>query len=214
VKDGICQWGENRRVPRNTSASAEPRPTAAQLEAARDSVIPDVIAPDLEVLFCGINPGLWSGVVARHFARPGNRFWPALYAAGFTPELFTSVRQDELPALGLGISNVVARATARADELRPEEFREGARILTAKAAEYRPAWIAIVGITAYRVAFDRRTAQIGRQQERIADSRVWVLPNPSGLNASWTAPRLSEAFRELHDVAYGDAANSDEAANG
>jgi TDG/mug DNA glycosylase family protein len=195
-------------VPRATSSTAEPRPSAAQLEAARDALIPDVIAPDLKVLFCGINPGLWSGAVARHFARPGNRFWPALCAAGFTPELFTSVRQGELPALGLGISNVVARTTARADELRPQEYREGARILTAKAAEYRPAWIAIVGITAYRIAFDRRTAQVGRQPDRIAESRVWVLPNPSGLNAHWSAKALGDAFRELRDAAYGgDAEN-------
>ena len=182
-------------MPRNTTAPAEPRPTPAQLEAARDALIPDVIAYDLKVLFCGINPGLWSGAVARHFARPGNRFWPALYAAGFTPELFTSVRQDELPALGLGISNVVDRTTARADELSTEEYREGARILTAKAAKYRPAWLAIVGITAYRTAFERRTAQIGPQDGvHIADSRVWVLPNPSGLNAHWSLQALGEEF--------------------
>lgn len=183
-------------MTRKTSAvAAETRPTPAQLEAARDVLIPDVIAPDLKVLFCGINPGLWSGAVSRHFARPGNRFWPALHASGFTPELFTSARQDELLALGLGISNVVDRTTARADELSVEEYREGARILTAKAAEYRPAWIAIVGITAYRTAFERRTAQIGPQDARIADSRVWALPNPSGLNARWTIPKLAEAFR-------------------
>lgn len=187
-------------TPKTPTAATEPRPTPAQLEAAREVVIPDVIAHDLKVLFCGINPGLWSGAVGRHFARPGNRFWPALYAAGFTPELFASVRQDELPALGLGISNVVARTTARADELSAEEFREGARVLTAKAAEYRPAWIAIVGITAYRTAFDRRTAQIGPQDARIAESRVWVLPNPSGLNAHWSAPALGEEFARFRAV--------------
>ena len=188
-------------VTPKTNAAAETRPTPAALEAARDAVIPDVIAHGLKVLFCGINPGLWSGAVARHFARPGNRFWPALHASGFTPELFTSARQDELPALGLGISNVVARTTARADELSAEEFREGARILVAKAAEYRPAWIAIVGITAYRTAFDRRTAQIGPQDARIADSRVWVLPNPSGLNAHWSAKALGEEFARFRVAA-------------
>jgi len=188
-------------VPRNTTVPAEPRPTAAQLEAARDVLIPDVIDHDLRVLFCGINPGLWSGAVGRHFARPGNRFWPALHASGFTPELFTSARQDELPALGLGISNVVARTTARADELAVEEFREGARLLVAKAAEYRPAWIAIVGITAYRTAFERRAAQIGPQDARIADSRVWVLPNPSGLNAHWSVRALGEEFGRFRAVA-------------
>ena len=188
-------------MTRKTSAvAAEPRPTPAQLEAARGVVLPDIIAPDLRVLFCGINPGLWSGVVGRHFATPGNRFWPAMYAAGFTPELFTSLRQDELPGLGLGITRLVARTTARADELSTAELREGADILTAKAAEYRPAWIAIVGVTAYRTAFDRRTAQIGRQDERIADSRVWVLPNPSGLNAHWSAKALGEEFGRFHDA--------------
>ena len=121
-------------MTRKTSAvAAEPRPTPAQLEAARGVVLPDIIAPDLRVLFCGINPGLWSGVVGRHFATPGNRFWPAMYAAGFTPELFTSLRQDELPGLGLGITSLVARTTARADELSTAELREGADILTAKA---------------------------------------------------------------------------------
>lgn len=183
---------------------AGPRPTAADLEAARDVVIPDVIAPDLRVLFCGINPGLWSGAVGKHFARPGNRFWPALYASGFTPELFTPARQDELLALGLGISNVVGRTTARADELTPEEFREGARILTGKAAEYRPAWIAIVGITAYRTAFARPAAQIGPQDERIAHSRVWALPNPSGLNAHWSAKALAEEFARFRAAAEAD----------
>ena len=181
-----------------------PRPTPAELEAARDVVIPDVIAPGLRVLFCGINPGLWSGAVGRHFARPGNRFWPALHASGFTPELFTPAPQDELLTLGLGISNVVARTTARADELTADEYREGARLLTAKAAEYRPAWIAIVGITAYRTAFGRPAAKIGPQDERIADSRVWVLPNPSGLNAHWSAEALAEEFARFRETAEAD----------
>lgn len=180
------------------------RPTAAQLEAARDAVIPDVIAPGLTVLFCGINPGLWSGAVGHHFARPGNRFWPALHDSGFTPGLLSPDRQDELLGLGLGISNVVDRTTARADELSAAELREGGRLLAAKAAKYRPGRLAIVGITAYRTAFGHRTAQIGPQDERIGGSRVWVLPNPSGLNAHWTAPRLAEAFAELRAAAVGD----------
>ena len=181
-----------------TAVAPERRPTPAQLEAARGVILPDIIAHDLKVLFCGINPGLWSGVVGRHFATPGNRFWPAMYASGFTPELFTSLRQDELPGLGLGITSLVARTTARADELSAEELREGAGILTATAAEYRPAWIGIVGITAYRTGFDRRTAKIGPQAERIAQSRVWVLPNPSGLNAHWSAQALGEEFGRFH----------------
>lgn len=180
---------------RSRAAAGPPRPTAAQLEAARDALIPDVIAPDLTVLFCGINPGLWSGAVGRHFARPGNRFWPALHASGFTPELLGPYRQDELLALGLGLSNVVARTTARADELSNEELRAGGDILAAKARRYRPRWIAIVGITAYRTAFGRRGARIGAQDDaRIGGSRVWVLPNPSGLNAHWTPRTLAGEF--------------------
>lgn len=178
-----------------------PRPTAAQLEAAHNAVIPDVLAPNLKVLFCGINPGLWSGAVGLHFARPGNRFWPALHASGFTPELLTAARQGELLDLGLGICNVVDRATARADELSTEELRKGGRILTAKAAEYRPGWIAVVGITAYRTAFERRDARIGRQPDRIAESDVWVLPNPSGLNAHWGAQALAEEFARFREAA-------------
>jgi double-stranded uracil-DNA glycosylase len=173
------------------------RPTAAEMSAAHGSTIPDVIAPDLRVLFCGINPGLWTAVVGRHFARPGNRFWPALYASGFTPRLYSSDEQEQLLELGLGITNVAARATARADELTTQELREGARILTAKAARYRPRWVAIVGITAYRTAFDRPRAVIGPQPETLADSRLWVLPNPSGLNAHWTAATLAEEFAKL-----------------
>lgn len=177
------------------------RPTAAQLAAAHGSTIPDVIAPGLRVLFCGINPGLWSAVVGRHFARPGNRFWPALYASGFTARRYGPAEQHELPALGLGITNVAARATARADELTSAELREGGTILTAKAARYRPQWVAIVGITAYRTAFDRPRATIGPQGELIADSRLWVLPNPSGLNAHWTAAALGEEFGRLRRAA-------------
>lgn len=183
--------------------SSTPRPTKAQLEAARGAVIPDVIAPDLKVLFCGINPGLWSGAVGLHFARPGNRFWPALYGSGFTPELLTPDRQRELPALGLGISNVVDRATARAEELTSDELREGGRALAEKAAAYRPRWVAIVGVTAYRVAFGRRDSQIGPQSERLGGSRVWVLPNPSGLNAHWSAPALAEEFGRFRIEATG-----------
>jgi TDG/mug DNA glycosylase family protein len=170
------------------------------MAAAHGSTIPDVIAPGLRVLFCGINPGLWSGAVGLHFARPGNRFWPALHASGFTPRLLAPAEQGELPGLGLGISNVAPRATARADELTADELREGGRSLTAKSARYRPRWVAIVGITAYRAAFDRRNAIIGPQQETLADSRLWVLPNPSGLNALWTIPKLTEAFRTFRLV--------------
>ncbi|WP_034271109.1 G/U mismatch-specific DNA glycosylase [Actinospica robiniae] len=186
-----------------------PRPTAAELEAARDALIPDVIAPRLKVLFCGINPGLWSGAVGLHFARPGNRFWPALYASGFTPELLVPSRQRELLALGLGISNVVDRTTARADELTADELREGGRKLAEKAAEFRPGWIAVVGVTAYRTAFARRDAQVGPQPDPMAHSKVWVLPNPSGLNAHWSAAALAAEFARFREAAGVPAAGPD-----
>jgi TDG/mug DNA glycosylase family protein len=172
-------------------------PTAAELDAARNLTIPDVAAPGLRVLFSGINPGLYSAAVGLHFARPGNRFWPALHASGFTPRLMHPSEQDELPALGLGITNVVARATARADELDAAELREGGQILAAKVAELRPRWLAVVGVTAFRVAFSRRQAAVGPQPDGLGETRVWVLPNPSGLNAHFTPPKLAEAFGEL-----------------
>jgi double-stranded uracil-DNA glycosylase len=174
-----------------------PRPTQAALDAARDRTIPDVIAPGLRVLFAGINPGLYSAATGYHFARPGNRFWPALHRSGFTERVFRPSEQEQLLGLGLGITNIVARATARAGELRPAEFPAGARILTAKITRLRPRWLAIVGVTAYRTAFGHRHAAVGPQDEAIVETRVWVLPNPSGLNALWTTPKLVEAFREL-----------------
>jgi TDG/mug DNA glycosylase family protein len=178
-------------------ASARPRPTQADLDAARDRAIPDVIAAGLRVLFAGINPGLYSAATGYHFARPGNRFWPALHSSGFTERVLRPAEQEQLPGIGLGITNIVARATARADELRPEEFLAGARILNAKIAWFQPRWLAVVGVTAYRAAFGRRDAAVGPQGETIGETRVWVLPNPSGLNALWTTPKLIEAFREL-----------------
>jgi TDG/mug DNA glycosylase family protein len=173
------------------------------MAAAHGTTIPDVIGPDLRVLFCGINPGLWSAAIGKHFARPGNRFWPALHASGFTPELLGPYEQERLLDLGLGLSNVAARATARADELTPDEIREGGKVLTEKVAHYQPRWVAILGIGAYRTAFDRKRAAIGPQAETLADSRVWVLPNPSGLNAHWTAATLAEEFAKLRVAAEG-----------
>jgi double-stranded uracil-DNA glycosylase len=187
-------------APDAADAAVDWRPTAEQMAAAHGSTIPDVIAPDLGVLFCGINPGLWSAAVGRHFARPGNRFWPALHGSGFTPRVLTPAHQGEMLTFGLGLSNIAARATARADELTPEELHEGGRVLAAKVARFRPRWVAIAGITAYRTAFDRRHAAIGPQPERLSDSQLWVLPNPSGLNALWTTPRLTEAFRAFREA--------------
>ncbi|MFJ7211257.1 G/U mismatch-specific DNA glycosylase [Amycolatopsis sp. NPDC098790] len=173
------------------------RPTKDQLAAAHNTTIPDVIAPGLDVLFCGINPGLYSGALKQHFARPGNRFWPALHNSGFTPRRYAPEEQDQLLDLKLGITNVVARTTARANELTADEFREGGKILTAKVEEYRPRWLAVVGITAYRTAFGFPKARVGRQEHRIGDTHVWVLPNPSGLNAHWTPAGLAAEFAEL-----------------
>ncbi|QWF80649.1 G/U mismatch-specific DNA glycosylase [Amycolatopsis sp. CA-230715] len=178
-------------------ATRAAKPTKDQLAAAHGTTIPDVLAPDLAVLFCGINPGLYSGAVSLHFARPGNRFWPALHAGGFTPRLFDPSEQDELLALGIGITNVVARTTARADELSGDELRAGGVELARKVAEYRPGWLAVVGITAYRVAFGRPKATVGPQEETVGGGRVWVLPNPSGLNAHWTPAGLGAEFARL-----------------
>jgi TDG/mug DNA glycosylase family protein len=183
------------------AVTGPPRPTRADLDAARDRAIPDVIAAGLRVVFAGINPGLYSAATGYHFARPGNRFWPALHRSGFTERLFRPDEQEQLLGLGLGITNVVARATARADELRPEEFTQGASILNEKITRLQPRWLAVVGVTAYRTAFGRPGAGVGPQDGTIGDTQVWVLPNPSGLNASWTAPRLAEAFAELREAA-------------
>lgn len=177
------------------------RPTREELLAAAAKTVPDVIARDLDVLFCGINPGLYTAAVGHHFARPGNRFWPALYASGFTPRLMRPDEERELLPLGLGITNLVARASARADELRPEEFRAGARLLEGKARRFRPRWIALLGVQAYRVAFDEPRAAIGAQARTIGASRVWLLPNPSGLNAHFTPAQLGEAFAAFRAAA-------------
>jgi TDG/mug DNA glycosylase family protein len=179
------------------------RPSRADLEAARALTIPDVAAPGLRVLFSGINPGLYSAATGYHFARPGNRFWPALHTSGFTPRQFDPSAQADLLSLGLGITNVVARATARADELAPEELRAGGQLLRAKAEALAPRWLAIVGVTAYRTAFGRKNAAVGPQDEHLGGTSVWVLPNPSGLNAHWTPPQLAGAFRELREAAGG-----------
>lgn len=179
------------------------RPTRAEQEAAAGLTIPDIVAPGLAVLFSGINPGLYSAATGYHFARPGNRFWPTLYVSGFTGRQLRPCEQDQLLDLGLGITNVVARSTARADELSVDELKAGGRLLAAKLETLRPRWLAVVGLTAYRTAFGHPGATVGRQDTMISETPVWVLPNPSGLNASWTPPRLTEAFSALRDAADG-----------
>jgi TDG/mug DNA glycosylase family protein len=183
-----------------TAPARARRPTPAELAAARDLTIPDVAAPGLRVLFCGINPGLYSAATGYHFARPGNRFWPALFKSGFTPRQFDPSEQDQLLGLGLGITNVAARATARADELSPDELRTGGQLLLAKAGRLKPRWLAILGVTAYRTAFGIKGAVVGPQGEAFGTTRVWVLPNPSGLNAHWSAQALAEEFARLREA--------------
>ena len=172
-------------------------PTREQLLAARDKTLPDVIAPGLRVLFCGINPGLYTAAIGRHFGRPGNRFWPTLHRAGFTPRLLSPYEEQELLPLGYGITNVVDRATAAADELAPQEYVEGGRRLAAKLRKYQPAVLAVLGVGAYRTAFGQPKAQVGAQEDPLEGAAVWVLPNPSGLNANYQMDRLVEVFSDL-----------------
>jgi double-stranded uracil-DNA glycosylase len=177
-----------------------PRPAAPDLAAARDRTIPDVLPEPgaaFRVLFCGINPGLYSAATGWHFARPGNRFWLALQLSGFTPRLLAPSEQDLLPGFGLGITNLVARATAQASELDGAELRAGAERLRALVDRHRPRIVAIAGVTAYRTAFGHPRASTGPQPERLGQARLWVVPNPSGLNAWWTTPKIIEAFRDL-----------------
>ncbi len=170
------------------------------LTAARDRTIPDVLpaaGQPLDVLFCGINPGLYSAATGWHFARPGNRFWPALHLSGFTPRRLEPREQGELPGYGLGITNIAPRATAQAAEVTDAELRDGAAVLRALAERHRPRFVAIAGVTAYRTAFGRPRASVGPQDDLLGPARLWILPNPSGLNAHWTLPSLSAAFADL-----------------
>jgi TDG/mug DNA glycosylase family protein len=176
------------------------KPTKADLLAAITTTISDLIAPDLRVLFCGINPGLYSGATGHHFARPGNRFWPTLYAAGFTPRLLQPAEEHELLPLGYGITNVVARTTATAAELAPEEYVEGGHTLLRKVEQFRPRYLAVLGVGAYRTAFAQPKAKLGRQDTRMGDTVIWVLPNPSGLNAHYQRADLTRLFRELRET--------------
>ena len=175
-------------------------PTREQLESARDRLLPDVVAPGLRVLFSGINPGLVSAWTGHHFARPGNRFWPALHRSGFTPRQLRPDEQDELLDLGLGITNVAPRATARADELSAAEVVDGGVVLREKVLSLEPRWLAVVGVTAYRTAFGAPKARVGPQEAVIGATRVWVLPNPSGLNAHYTADALADEFARLREA--------------
>jgi double-stranded uracil-DNA glycosylase len=177
-------------------------PSKADLEAARARTIPDVLGPDLDVVFVGINPGLWSGAVGHHFARPGNRFWKALRGSGFTDRLLSPFEDASLLEWNLGLTNLVARTTSRADELSTDEIRRGARELEERFAPLRPRFVAILGIGAYRTGFGRRDAALGPQEQDLGGSRVWVLPNPSGLNAHHQLDDLTDRFRALRGAAW------------
>lgn len=178
-------------------------PAKAELEAARGRSIPDLIGPNLRVLFVGINPGLYSGATGRHFARPGNRFWPTIHRSGFTPRQLAPDEGDELIRLGIGITNLVNRTTATAAELGDAELRVGAERLRATVRANRPEAVAILAVSGYRIAFDRPKATVGRQPERVEGADLWVLPNPSGLNANYQLPELTRLYGELRAAVLG-----------
>ena len=180
-------------MPRLTSG----KPTREQLQAAYGESIPDLIAPGLRVLFIGINPSLYSAAVGHHFARPGNRFWPALHGAGFTDRLLAPAEERLLLEHGYGITNLVDEATARADELTHEDLVRGSKRLARKVQRCRPRWVAFLGISTYQLAVDRLATSVGPQKAKFGGSRVWLLPNPSGLNANYQLPGLVRLFREL-----------------
>lgn len=194
MSDGAAPHG-------SLTAMTPPRPTPADLAEAAGRRVPDLIAPGLDVLFCGINPGLWSAAVGHHFARPGNRFWKVLEGAGFSPEVLAPEDERRLLELGLGVTNLVARSTAAASELDREELRRGARRLSRKVSRWQPRFVAFLGMGAFRMAFDRPRAAIGEQPEPIAGARVWLLPNPSGLQAHYQVADLIVAFAQLRQAA-------------
>lgn len=180
------------------------RPSKEELIAAAGKTVPDVIDFNLKILFCGINPGLYTAAVGHHFARPGNRFWPALFEAGFSDRLLSPYEERELLTNGFGITNVVERATAAADELSLAEYVEGGRRLTEKVLHYRPRNLAILGIGAYRAAFNVKSARLGLQEMKVGNANIWILPNTSGLNAHYQLKDIARLFRELKNFAAGE----------
>jgi double-stranded uracil-DNA glycosylase len=189
----------SRRSPRQPF-----KPTKEQLAEAKGKSVPDVISKNLLVLFCGINPGLYTAAVGHHFARPGNRFWPALHKSGFTDELLSPFEERKLLKLGLGITNVVIHATASASELKKEDFIKGGRTLRRKVRRYHPRIVAILGLEAYRKAFGHSEVEVGEQEETIGHAKLWVLPNPSGLNANYQLEDFTSLFRKLRKAATKD----------
>jgi double-stranded uracil-DNA glycosylase len=178
------------------------KPTKAEIQAATNKLVPDIIAPNLKVLFCGINPSLYSAAVQHHFARPGNRFWKTLHAAGFTDRLLSPFEDQALLEFGYGVTNLVERATARADELTAAELMAGYEALIAKVQHYRPQCLAILGVSAYRTAFQQPKATIGRQAESFQGALLWILPNPSGLNAHYQLADLQRVYQQLQAALF------------
>jgi TDG/mug DNA glycosylase family protein len=179
------------------------RPTKEELEAARDKTVRDVIGPGLRVLFVGINPGLYTAAIGHHFGRPGNRFWPALHRSGFTERELAAWEDRSLLERGLGVTNLVARTTAGAAELTPEELAAGAAALRRKVRRHRPRVLAFLGMDSYRTAFGVKKAALGLQPETLEGAAVWVLPNTSGLNANYQMPDFVRLFGELRRFAEG-----------
>jgi TDG/mug DNA glycosylase family protein len=173
------------------------KPTKEEVQAAYGKTVPDIIAPNLDVLFCGINPSIYSAAVGHHFARPGNRFWKTLHSAGFTDRLLSPFEDKTLLQFGYGLTNIVDRATARADEVTPTEFLIGHQQLAAKIQHYQPQFLAVLGVSAYRTAFNNPKATMGQQKESLYQTKIWVLPNPSGLNAHYQLDGLKQVYAEL-----------------
>ncbi len=197
----IATWVSQAANWESTPARIHTSSPQRKISARRSSkTVPDVIAPGLKILFCGINPGLYTAAVGHHFGRPGNRFWRAIHESGFTPRQFHPSEQSDLLEYGYGITNVVPRATATADQLGRDEIVEGGRALSEKVERFQPSWLAVLGIGAYRIAFARPKAQLGMQDERIGGTRIWALPNPSGLNAHYQPAQLAAIFAELRDT--------------
>jgi TDG/mug DNA glycosylase family protein len=167
-----------------------------------EQAVADLVGPDLRVLFCGINPGTLSGDLRLHFARPGNRFWKLLCAGGFTESVLSPAEQHTLLGLDLGITNLVGRVTSAASELSVAELREGALQLEAKVAKFRPRCVAVLGLQAYRTAFLRTGAVVGCQPQLLAGARLWLLPNPSGLQAHYQLPEMTEMYKALYESAF------------
>lgn len=173
------------------------KPTAEDLEQAIHKQLPDLIETGLKALFVGTNPGLYSAAVGHHFARPGNRFWPAMYRGKITERLYSPFEDYKLLKRGGGLTNIVSRASKRADELSKKELYEGAAILTEKVIQFQPQKVVFLGITSYRKAFQENQAQIGLQERKIGEAEIWVLPNPSGLNAHYQIPALGKIFAQM-----------------